>query len=129
MNIGSAAEKSGLPPKTIRYYEEIGLVVADRKENGYRDYSSDHVHKLSFLRRSRNLGFSLEECRHLLSLYEDQNRTSAEVKDLASSKLLEIDEKIEELMALRETLANLVTSCAGDHRPDCPILKDLAGGE
>jgi Cu(I)-responsive transcriptional regulator len=127
MNIGQAAKHSGLPPKTIRYYEEIGLVVADRRENGYRDYSDPHVHKLSFLKRARSLGFTVSECRNLLSLYEDGDRSSLDVKQLALTKVAEVDAKIIELKALRNTLSTLARKCHGDDRPDCPILDDLAG--
>ena len=83
MNIGEASERSGLPAKTIRYYEDISLVAPDRAENGYRDYSSSDVHRLRFLHRARNLGFSIDECRLLLSLYTDRNRASADVKAVA----------------------------------------------
>jgi len=127
MNIGEAAERSSLPAKTIRYYEEIGLLKPDRSENGYRDYSMNDVHRLRFLQRSRSLGFSVDECRQLLSLYGDTHRESADVKALAQVKLAEIDRKIAELQGLRETLRHLVKSCHGDHRPDCPILDELAG--
>ena len=127
MNIGAAAERSGLPTKTIRYYEEIGLLAPDRAENGYRDYSVADVHRLRFLQRSRGLGFSVEECRQLLSLYADTHRESAEVKALAEAKLAEIDRKIGELVELRAALSQLVASCHGDARPDCPILEGLAG--
>ncbi|MEQ1952820.1 Cu(I)-responsive transcriptional regulator [Mesorhizobium yinganensis] len=127
MNIGTASEKSGLPPKTIRYYEDIGLLSPGRADNGYRDYSTADVHRLRFLQRSRGLGFSVEECRQLLSLYGDTHRESAEVKAIAESKLVEIDRKIAELNALRATLSHLVHACHGDHRPECPILEDLAG--
>ena len=127
MNIGTAAERSGLPAKTIRYYEDIGLLSPDRAENGYRDYSANDVHRLKFLQRSRSLGFSVEECRQLLSLYSDSSRESAEVKALAGTKLEQIDRKIAELRELRVTLRRLVDACHGDHRPDCPILEGLAG--
>jgi Cu(I)-responsive transcriptional regulator len=127
MNIGTAAEKSGLPPKTIRYYEDIGLLRPDRAGNGYRDYSMADVHRLRFLQRSRSLGFSVGECRQLLSLYADGGRESAEVKALAESKLAEIDRKLAELAGLRATLGHLIEACHGDHRPDCPILDGLAG--
>tara|TARA_B100000378_G_scaffold86971_1_gene68745 strand:+ start:113 stop:511 length:399 start_codon:yes stop_codon:yes gene_type:complete len=128
MNIGQAAKQSGLPPKTIRYYEEIGLVVADRAENGYRDYSANHVHRLNFIHRSRDLGFSVEECRLLLSLYDDDARESAEVKALATAKIAEIDEKLARLAGLKATLQYLADHCHGDHRPDCPILEELSSG-
>ncbi len=127
MNIGTAARQSGLPPKTIRYYEEIGLLTADRAANGYRDYSSEDVHRLRFVQRSRSLGFSVEECRQLLSLYTDRDRASADVKAIATEKLGEIDRKIAELTGLREMLGHLVENCHGDARPDCPIIDGLSG--
>lgn len=128
MNIGTASSHSGLPPKTIRYYEEIGLITADRAPNGYRDYSQTHLHKLAFLHRARGLGFSIEECRQLLALYEDKSRASADVKRLAALKVAEIDRKMGELTELRATLGHLIDHCQGDHRPDCPILDSLAEG-
>ncbi|WP_026379684.1 Cu(I)-responsive transcriptional regulator [Afifella pfennigii] len=127
MNIGEAAAVSGLPAKTIRYYEEIGLISPDRRGNNYRDYSDSHVHNLRFLARARSLGFSIEECRQLLSLYGDRCRASADVKAIASRHITEIDRKVAELMEMRATLAVLVEACHGDERPDCPILEDLAG--
>lgn len=127
MNIGSAAEQSNLPPKTIRYYEDIGLVRPLRSENGYRDYSEADVHRLRFLQRSRSLGFTIDECRLLLSLYEDQHRASADVKAIALAKIDEVDRKLTELQSLRATLTDLVSCCHGDDRPDCPIMNDLAG--
>ncbi|MEP7452848.1 Cu(I)-responsive transcriptional regulator [Phyllobacterium sp. SB3] len=127
MNIGNASERSGLPAKTIRYYEDIGLLKPDRADNGYRDYSVSDVHKLRFLQRSRGLGFSVEECRQLLALYEDKHRASADVKSMAQSKLQEIDRKITELRELQHTLNHLVAHCHGDQRPDCPILENISG--
>ena len=127
MNIGIAAEESDLPPKTIRYYEDIGLIRPLRSENGYRDYSEADVHRLRFLQRSRSLGFTIDECRLLLSLYEDQNRASADVKAIGLAKIEEVDRKLAELQSLRSTLTNLVGCCHGDDRPDCPIMDDLAG--
>lgn len=127
MNIGTAAEASGLPAKTIRYYEDIALVRPARSDNGYRDYSEDDVHRLRFLQRARSLGFSIDECRQLLSLYHDDHRASADVKAIATAKVAEIDRKIAELKSLRATLHTLVEHCHGDGRPDCPILEDLAG--
>jgi MerR family transcriptional regulator, copper efflux regulator len=121
MNIGTAARLSGLPPKTIRYYEEIGLLKADRAANGYRDYSEDDVHRLRFLQRSRSLGFSVEECRQMLSLYSDRERASADVKAIATEKLSEIDRKIAELAGLRHMLGHLVANCHGDARPELSI--------
>ena len=129
MNIGTAAERSGLPAKTIRYYEEIGLIKPERHENGYRDYSAADLHRLRFLQRSRGLGFSVGECRQLLSLYNDQERESADVKAIATAKLGEIDRKIAELEGLRDMLRHLVANCHGDERPDCPIIDGLAGEE
>ena len=126
MNIAQAARSSGLPAKTIRYYEDIGLVSPERAANGYRVYTDRDVHKLTFMQRARGLGFSVDDCRQLLSLYEDQNRASADVKKLAQSRLNDIDTKLEELKGLRETLAKLIVACKGDSRPDCPILEDLA---
>ena len=127
MNIGEAAERSGIPPKTIRYYEDIGLVRPQRSGNGYRAFQETDLHKLAFLGRARALGFSIEDCRNLLGLYEDENRESAMVKALAEEHLTAIDKKIEQLQSMRQTLSLLVASCHGDDRPDCPILSDLAG--
>jgi len=127
MNIKDVAERSGLPAKTIRYYEEIGLIRPARAENGYRHFREADLHKLTFLGRARSLGFSIEDCRTLLALYEDRARASADVKRLAEDHLHRIDRKLDELAAMRDTLAHLVRSCAGDGRPDCPILADLAG--
>lgn len=126
MNIGHVARRTGLPAKTIRYYEEIGLVRPPRQDNGYRAYGEAELHKLGFLQRARRLGFSIEECRQLLSLYEDRNRASADVKAVAQQHLKEIDAKIAELRELKSTLQKLVNSCHGDARPDCPILDGLA---
>ena len=129
MNIGRAERLCGLPAKTIRYYEEIGLVVPQRRDNGYRDYAETDVRKLQFLQRARGLGFSVEDCRALLSLYEDRNRASADVKSIAVAHLARIDRKIAELESLRHALAHLVEACHGDARPDCPIIGGLAGDE
>ncbi|MBX5237469.1 Cu(I)-responsive transcriptional regulator [Rhizobium sp. NLR22b] len=128
MNIGEASERSGLPSKTIRYYEDIGLIRTERGANGYRDYAAADVHKLRFLQRSRGLGFSVEECRQLLALYEDKARASADVRDIAETKLGEIDRKIRELTELRHALEHLVHACHGNDRPDCPILEELSDG-
>jgi MerR family copper efflux transcriptional regulator len=128
MNIGEAADYSGLPAKTIRYYEDIGLLKAPRAGNGYRDYGAAELHKLRFLQRARSLGFTIEDCRSLLSLYEDRGRASADVRALADARIGEVDAKIRELRGIRETLNRLIHACHGDERPDCPILEDLAGG-
>lgn len=127
MNIGDVARKSGLPAKTIRYYEDIGLVTPPRSANGYRIFRDSDLHKLTFLGRARELGFTIEDCRTLLALYEDDGRESAHVKNVALGHLQKIDAKIAQLQSMRGTLAHLVEACAGDHRPDCPILEDLAG--
>ena len=127
MNIGQASEHSGLPVKTIRYYEDIGLVNAARSDNGYRQFSDVDIHKLRFVQRARGLGFSVEDCRALLTLYEDRHRTSAEVKAIAENHLHAIECKIAELQTLRGVLSHLIDHCAGDERPDCPIIDDLAG--
>ncbi|MCV0395953.1 MAG: Cu(I)-responsive transcriptional regulator [Rhizobiaceae bacterium] len=127
MNIGTVAERSGLPVKTIRYYEDIGLLKPARRDNGYRDYSTEDAHRLRFVQRARSLGFTVEECRQLLSLYGDRERESAEVKALAQSRLVDIDRKIAELQNLRAVLAHLVEHCHGDDRPECPIIDELAG--
>ncbi|MFN3971185.1 MAG: Cu(I)-responsive transcriptional regulator [Gemmobacter sp.] len=126
MNIKDAAHRSGLPPKTIRYYEEVGLIRPLREANGYRAFRDSDVMKLAFLARARALGFALEDCRVLLSLYEDKGRASADVKAIAGRHLDEIEGKIAALESLRGTLRHLVASCHGDARPDCPILDDLA---
>ncbi|MEK9673732.1 MAG: Cu(I)-responsive transcriptional regulator [Rhodospirillaceae bacterium] len=127
MNIGEAAEQRGLPAKTIRYYEEIKLVVPARSENGYRAYDGRDVNKLQFVQRARSLGFSVDDCRTLLSLYEDKHRASADVKAIAEDHLTEIEAKITELRTLRDTLKHLVDPCLGDARPECPIIDGLAG--
>ena len=130
LTIGQAAEHSGLPAKTIRFYEEIGLVSpARRLDNGYRCYSEDDLHMLRFVERARRLGFSVEDCRQLLALYRDRHRSSGEVKALTEQRIGDIDAKIKELVAMRRTLADLATRCHGDDRPDCPILDDLAEGD
>jgi Cu(I)-responsive transcriptional regulator len=126
MNIGEVAARVEMPAKTIRYYEDIGLVVPTRSDNGYRRYSEPDIHRLAFLRRARSLGFSIDECRLLLSLYDDEHRASSDVKRIALDKIREIDRKIAELASMRATLAHLAQHCHGDQRPDCPILDDLA---
>ncbi len=127
MNIQTAAEMAGLPVKTVRYYDDIKLVSAPRRENGYRDYSERDVNLLAFMARARSLGFSIDDCRQLVSLYNDKQRASSDVKSVAERHLSEIDKKIRELKALRKTLSGLIENCHGDDRPDCPILEGLAG--
>ena len=127
MNIGEAAVRSGVPAKTIRYYENVGLIrPAPRAGNGYRAYSQRDVHVLRFVQRARSLGFSVQDCRQLLALYQDPARASAEVKALTERRIAEIDRKIQELAGMRATLLALAESCHGDQRPECPILDDLA---
>ncbi len=127
MNVGAAARRSGLPAKTIRYYEDIGLISPLRAGNGYRDYSNDDIHRLTFLRRARGLGFSIEDCRQLMALYRDKSRASHDVREIARNHVTAIDEKVRELESMRATLQSLIHACHGDHRPDCPILADIAG--
>ncbi|HKL05360.1 MAG TPA: Cu(I)-responsive transcriptional regulator [Roseovarius sp.] len=126
MNISDVAKRTGLPAKTIRYYEEIDLIRPARDTNGYRVFKDTDAHKLAFLGRARTLGFSIEDCRTLLALYEDETRASADVKRVAKDHLARIEEKLTQLESMRDTLTHLVQECAGDARPDCPILKDLA---
>ncbi|MCL6285469.1 Cu(I)-responsive transcriptional regulator [Ruegeria sp. 2012CJ41-6] len=125
MNIGDVADRSGLPANTIRYYEEIGLISPARDNNGYRRFAEQDLHKLAFLARARALGFTIEDCRALLALYEDDTRASADVKRIARDHLRRIEAKIADLRAMQDTLTELVDACAGDARPDCPILRDL----
>ncbi len=128
MIIGEAARLSGMTVKTIRYYEEIGLVKPARVQTtGYRDYSDDDVHVLQFLHRARDLGFSVKQCRDLLSLYNDRERASSDVKKIALIHLDDITRKIEESQDMKNTLHTLVHNCHGDDRPNCPILTGLAG--
>ena len=127
MNIGQAAKRTGLSVKTIHYYESIGLVTANRKNNGYRDYEEALVHKLAFVQRARGLGFAIDECRALLSLYEDRSRASKDVLEIAQIKLKDIERKLQDLHSLHDTLSHLVNACRGDEHPDCPILEGLAG--
>lgn len=128
MNISEAARLSGLPAKTIRYYESIGLLqVAHRDENGYRLYQQKDVEQLRFLHHARQVGFSLEECRHLLGLYLNPERRSAEVKALVLSKLTDIDLQLTNLKQMKKTLQAMANQCAGDENADCPIIDTLAG--
>lgn len=127
MNIGEAAKRSGLSTKTIRFYEDIGLVpAAGRDPNGYRRYGEREVHRLRFVHRARSLGFTVDECRELLALYGDRARASADVKALAVARIRDIERKIAELEAMKATLQHLAERCHGDARPECPILDDLA---
>lgn len=128
MNIGEASAASGVSAKMIRYYEEIGLIApAARTAANYRVYDRDSVNRLRFVRRARSLGFSLEETERLLKLWDDKERASAEVKALALAHVEELEQKIAEMQAMRDTLAHLADRCHGDDRPNCPILADLDG--
>ena len=128
MQIGEAARLTGVSAKMIRHYESIGLIPsADRRESNYRDYGHHDIHRLGFIRRARDLGFSVEEIRALLRLWGDQQRESAEVKALTLGHITELDRKITLLTEMRDTLSHLADACDGDHRPDCPIIQDLAG--
>ncbi|OYZ21761.1 MAG: Cu(I)-responsive transcriptional regulator [Bdellovibrio sp. 28-41-41] len=126
MNIGQAAKVSGINAKLIRHYESIGIIPrAIRSEAGYRTYSETDVHILSFVKRSRNLGFSMKEIKKLVGLWRNKNRASSDVKSLAVKHIEEIEMKVLELQAMVKTLKHLAKTCHGDHRPDCPILENL----
>ena len=126
MNIGQAAKASGVSAKMIRYYEQTGLIpAADRKDSGYRDYSATDVHMLRFIRRARDLGFSVAEIGDLLNLWRDETRQSAEVKRLAQGHIDALERKIADMQDMAHTLTMLVNACHGDHRPHCPILQRL----
>ncbi len=127
MNIAEAARQAGLTPKAIRFYEAQGLLKPVRAANGYRAFGEGDVHTLKFLKRARDLGFSVEECRALLALYHETDRSNAEVKALAEKRVREIDRRLADLTSIRDALANLAESCQGDSRQECPILDDLAG--
>jgi MerR family copper efflux transcriptional regulator len=128
MNIGEAARASGVSAKMIRHYEAIGLVpAADRRESNYRDYGHDDVHRLGFVRRARDLGFSIDEIRDLLRLWGDRDRSSADVKALTLRHIGDLEEKIAKLQDMRATLRHLANACEGDDRPHCPIIEGLEG--
>jgi MerR family transcriptional regulator, copper efflux regulator len=127
MNIGQASEASGVTAKMIRYYESIGLVSqVNRTDSGYRQYSQNDVQTLKFIKRSRDLGFSIERIRTLLELWEDRGRKSSDVKKLARQYIAELDQDIQKLQSIRDELQHLANHCHGDHRPECPIIEDLA---
>lgn len=130
MNIGAAAVASGVSAKMIRYYEQVGLIPAARRtEAGYRAYTEADIHRLRFVRRARDLGFAVAEIGDLLSLWGDTSRQSADVKRLAQAHIAELQEKIAGLQQMANTLQALIACCAGDERPDCPILAGLEQGE
>ena len=127
MNIGEVAKQSGVSAKMIRYYESVGLIAAaDRSDAGYRNYGMNDVHTLRFIRRARDLGFTVEQMTNLLALWKDRSRASAEVKKIALDHVGLLERKVAELQAMTATLRHLAAHCHGDSRPDCPILEDLA---
>ena len=129
LKIGDVAERSGMPPKTIRYYESIGLIgPAGRLENSYRVYNETDVRRLRFIHQARGLGFSLKDVAALLELYRDRDRASQEVKRLALRHVGALNAKIDQMVTIRDALAELAERCHGDDRPECPILDELAGG-
>ncbi|MDQ2077325.1 Cu(I)-responsive transcriptional regulator [Marinimicrobium sp. ABcell2] len=127
MNIGQASALSGLPSKTIRYYESVDLIVPKRQQdNDYRDYSDVDVGQLRFLRRARQVGFSLAQCRELLDLYRDPSRQSAQVKALVMSHVEQLEEQLQNLTSMRDTLLDMAQRCPGDQQSECAIIDDLA---
>ena len=130
MNIGQASRATGVSTKMIRYYDEIGLVrPASRTESNYREYDARQVNELRFIKRARNLGFSMQEITLLLSLWRDRARPSREVKAIADKHVAGLDARIAEMQEMADTLRHLAHGCAGDERPDCPILHDLTEGK
>ena len=130
MNIGQAAEFSGVSAKMIRYYEETGLVPnPHRTANGYRTYDQADVHRLRFVARARELGFTMEKISELLRLWQDRKRSSRDVKKLATQHLKELEIQIARLQDMHQTLSHLADACDGNNRPHCPILKELGGSK
>ena len=128
MNIGQASNASGVSAKMIRYYESVGLIpAAGRRASGYRDYGSPDVHRLRFIRRARDLGFSMDQIRDLLRLWSDRKRSNAEVKAIALRHVKELKRRAEHLNDLANALLHLAAACEGDGRPDCPIIDGLEG--
>ena len=126
-NIGQAASQSGVSAKMVRHYESLGLLPAvHRTDAGYRQYGDKQIHTLRFIRRARTLGFSMLEIAELLKLWQNQGRASADVKRIAQAHMADLERRIAEMEAMRQTLAQLAHCCAGDDRPDCPILTGLA---
>lgn len=125
--IGEAAQRSGVSARMVRHYEGLGLLPAvARTESGYRQYGEADIHTLRFIKRSRDLGFSMEEIAELVGLWHNRRRASASVKRIAQKHLGELEQRIADMQAMRNTLSHLVHCCHGDARPDCPILDDLA---
>lgn len=128
LKIGEAAQASGIHAKMIRYYESIGLVPeGERSESGYRLYGEKDLHTLKFIKRARTLGFSLEQIGELVSLWQNPQRASREVKNIAMAHVDALNQRIQEMTEMRDTINHLANACAGNHRPDCPILQGLAG--
>ena len=128
MNIGQAANASGVSSKMIRYYEEVGLITPPvRNANGYRSYADSNIHELKFIRRARDLGFTVEQISGLMHLWRDRSRASADVKRIALAHADDLQRRIDEMQSMQRTLQHLAHCCHGDARPDCPILDDLAG--
>ena len=128
MNIGQAASASGVSAKMIRYYESVGLIPhSARRDSGYRDYGATDVHRLAFIRRARDLGFSMDQIRALLRLWSDRRRSSAEVKSIALEHVAELKQRARELNEMADALKHLASACEGDSRPECPIIKGLEG--
>ncbi|MGY4828545.1 Cu(I)-responsive transcriptional regulator [Sphaerotilaceae bacterium SBD11-9] len=126
-NIGEAAHRSGVSAKMVRHYESLGLLPkVGRTDSGYRQYTDKEVHTLRFIRRGRDLGFSMSEISELLKLYQDRRRASANVKKIALAHVADLSRRLEEMAAMKRTLERLAECCHGDHRPDCPILDELA---
>jgi MerR family gold-responsive transcriptional activator of gol and ges genes len=128
MNIGQASKATGVSTKMVRYYESVGLIrPADRTDSNYRDFGDRDINELRFIRRARNLGFSVGEIGQLLALWRDRGRPSREVKAVAEKHVADLDARIAEMQSMADTLRHLARCCAGDERPDCPILSDLSG--
>ena len=128
--IGTAARRAGVSPRMVRHYESLGLLApVARTEAGYRQYSEADIHALLFIRRARDLGFSMPEIATLLGLWQDKQRASASVKQIAQTHIDDLQQRIAAMQAMQRTLAQLVSCCAGDARPDCPILDDLAAND
>lgn len=128
LNIGQAAERSGVSARMLRHYESLGLLSGvARTESGYRQYTEADIHSLRFIKRSRDLGFSMDEITELMGLWQNRRRASSSVKRIAEKHLAELEQRIADMQAMQRTLSKLVHCCHGDARPDCPILEDLAG--
>lgn len=129
MNIGQASKATGVSTKMIRYYEQIGLISAAlRTASSYRTYGESDIHTLQFVRRARDLGFSVEQIRELLALWRDRSRASSDVKAVALEHVVELERKIAAIQEMTKTLKHLASNCHGDNRPECPIIEEMANG-